>query len=110
MQLENPINPIFKLQFSDLYDRKGLLEIDQYFLDFLNQADENLYKEYLDGRLNFKALSPLNQSELLIKVGKILEEFLTLFFDIKSANSNIYLINSLSATDVDRFRVYPYDS
>ena len=89
MQLENPINPIFKLQFSDLYDRKGLLEIDQYFLDFLNQADENLYKEYLDGRLNFKALSPLNHSELLIKVGKILEEFLTLFFDIKSANANL---------------------
>jgi NADPH-dependent glutamate synthase beta subunit-like oxidoreductase/NAD(P)H-flavin reductase len=86
MQLNNPINSIFKLGFSDLYNRDGLQKINQYFLQFLNDADADIYKQYLAALTNPKAI---NQSELLIAVGKILEEFLALFFDIKSGNSDL---------------------
>jgi len=86
MQLNNPINFIFKLDFSDLYNRDGLQKINQYFLQFLNDADANIYEQYIAALANPKAI---NQSELLIAVGKILEEFLALFFDIKAENSDL---------------------
>jgi NADPH-dependent glutamate synthase beta subunit-like oxidoreductase/NAD(P)H-flavin reductase len=85
MQLENPINSIFKLEFSDLYNRAGLQKIDQYFLQFLSDADADLYQKYLDALVDPKATN----SELLIAVGKILEEFLVLFFNIQNANSEL---------------------
>ena len=36
-----------------------------------------------------KALPTKEKSELLIKVGRVLEEFLVLFFDIKTANLDL---------------------
>ncbi len=86
MQLSNPINSVFKLDFSDLYNRDGLQKINQYFLQFLSDADANIYKQYLAALTNPKAI---NQSELLIAVGKILEEFLALFFNIGAKNSDL---------------------
>ncbi len=87
MKHKNPVNPIFKLEFSDLYNREGLLKIDEFFLQFLNDCDENLYKEYIGFRTDSKGLEPKIRSELLIKVGKVLEDFLALFFNIKTENS-----------------------
>ena len=86
MQFSNPINSIFKLEFSDLYNRDGLQKINQYFLQFLNDADTNLYEQYLSALEDPQAQ---NQSELLIAVAKVLEEFLVLFFDIKIENSDL---------------------
>ncbi len=83
----NPINSIFQLEFTDLYNRFGLQKIDAYFLQFLNDFDGDLSKKYLAARSNPSALSSREQSELLTQIGKILEEFLVLFFDIKTANS-----------------------
>jgi NADPH-dependent glutamate synthase beta subunit-like oxidoreductase/NAD(P)H-flavin reductase len=85
----NPINSIFKLEFADLYSRDGLQKIDQYFLDFLSEANSSLYQEYLISKYNPQALNKKDQSNLLIKVARILEDFLTLFFNIKSANDNL---------------------
>ena len=85
----NPINPIFKLEFSDLYHRDGLEKIDQYFLQFLNDADENLHQQYLAAKINPSTLQAKDQSYLLIAVGKILEDFLALFFNIKPENANL---------------------
>lgn len=84
MPLETPINSLFKLEFADLYSRDGLLKIDQYFLEFLNDYDAKLCEQYqhaLKYSLDKKA-----NSELLIAVAKILEEFLVLFFNIKIDN------------------------
>lgn len=89
MHLENPINSVFKIAFADLYNRGGLEKTSNYFLEFLNDSNANLYGQYLTARINPAALSPKEQSELLIEVGKVLEDFLMLFFDIKLANLNL---------------------
>lgn len=86
---QNPINSIFKLEFADLYNREGLQKIDEYFLQFLSDTDENLHQEYISARLNPKVINTKQQSDLLIAVGKILEDFLGLFFDIKKENSTL---------------------
>jgi NADPH-dependent glutamate synthase beta subunit-like oxidoreductase/NAD(P)H-flavin reductase len=85
MPLETPINSIFKIEFSDLYNREGLQKINQYFLQFLSDADANLYQKYLSALANPNDTN----SELLIAVGKVLEEFLVLFFNIKLENSTL---------------------
>jgi len=89
MSLENPINPIFKISFADLYHRDGLVAIDHHFLQFLGDAHVNLCQKYIAARINPKTLSHKEKSELLIGVGKILEEFLVLFFNIKQENGEL---------------------
>ncbi|MES2677136.1 MAG: pyridine nucleotide-disulfide oxidoreductase [Pseudomonadota bacterium] len=86
MNFNNPINSIFQLAFADLYNRDGLRKIDDYFLQFLSDSNENLYQQYLSARINPQGLNIKETSELLIAVGKVLEDFLVLFFDIKIAN------------------------
>ena len=86
---ENPINPIFKLTFSDLYQRDGLLKINQYFLEFLADYDKSLHLQYLKSQSNPKALNKKDESDLLIKVAEVLENFLVLFFGINSANFDL---------------------
>lgn len=86
MKQQSPINPIFKLEFSDLYNRSGLLKIDEYFLQFVKDFDANLYEENITLRQNSKDLDDKVKSEFLIKNAKVLEDFLALLFNIKNEN------------------------
>ena len=100
MQSQNPINPIFNIEFESLYVREGLLKIDEHFLQFLQDystlqnfappsSSQNLFQQYLAAKNNPTILSDKEQSELLIAVGGVLEEFLALFFNIKVANQEL---------------------
>ncbi|MFT7099507.1 MAG: NADPH-dependent glutamate synthase beta subunit-like oxidoreductase, partial [Rickettsiales bacterium] len=84
---QNPINSIFKLSFSDLYQLDGLKNIDQYFNDFLKDQNSDLHEKYCAARFDPKILNASQESDLLIEVGKVLEGFLVLFFDIEKENS-----------------------
>ena len=118
--INSPINPIFKINFDDLYHHQGLLKIHQYFLEFLEDKDNNLYKNYLATKYNPQSLNDKDRSNLLIKVAEILEEFLVLFFNIKIANSNLKKqhqnLNNLYVTKrlfiqrriAKKFKEYPY--
>lgn len=90
MKEQNPINPIFNLEFSDLYNRQGLLKIDEYFLQFVKDFDETLYEGNLSLRENRKGLTEKLESEFLIKNAKVLEDFLALFFNIKTENETLF--------------------
>jgi NADPH-dependent glutamate synthase beta subunit-like oxidoreductase/NAD(P)H-flavin reductase len=82
---QNPINPSFKLEFGDLYQLEGLQKIDQYFLQFLQDHQADLYQKYVEARNNPTVVD----TNFLIEVGRVLEEFLALFFNIKQDNSEL---------------------
>jgi NADPH-dependent glutamate synthase beta subunit-like oxidoreductase/NAD(P)H-flavin reductase len=85
---KNPINPAFKLEFTDLYNRDGLQKIDEYFLEFLkDNTDSSFYQKYLIARSDPQSLNKKEQSDLLIAVGRFLENFLAMFFNICQENS-----------------------
>ncbi|MFT7088209.1 MAG: hypothetical protein ACJAZX_001664, partial [Rickettsiales bacterium] len=89
MTHQNPINPIFQLKFSDLYQLDGLCKIDKFFDDFLKDQNLDLHTKYCAAKENPESLNSKQESDLLIETGKILEEFLALFFDIQKANSDL---------------------
>lgn len=67
----------FGLNFSDLYSRGGLIKIDLAFQDFLNQADPELCRRYVQART-----AGAGESELLIQTAPYLEDFIGQFFNI----------------------------
>ncbi|MFT6219479.1 MAG: hypothetical protein ACJAVG_000175, partial [Rickettsiales bacterium] len=68
---QNPINPIFKLEFTDLYQLDGLKKIDQLFGDFLSDSDCDLHERYCLAKSDPRILHEKSMSELLIEVGKV---------------------------------------
>ncbi len=89
MPSQNPINPIFKLQFFDLYENAGLVEIDRYFTQFLTDNNQELAKQYSAARKAPEAMNAKEQSGLIIAVAEVLEDFLTLFFNIQINNNQL---------------------
>ncbi|WHQ46778.1 MAG: FAD-dependent oxidoreductase [Candidatus Midichloria sp.] len=63
--------------FSDLYQREGLLKIDQIFCRELKEFDEGLYGDFVKSRnINFAG------SDLLIKLAPFVEKFISNLFNI----------------------------
>ena len=78
----------FDIIFDDLYSLEGLCKIDKIFCDFLLEKNEDLFKRY---QLCCDDRSGKVDSELLIEVAKILEEFLAELFVIKKENDVLKL-------------------
>lgn len=78
----------FGLNYSDLYSNEGLAKIDLLFLEHLEKEDSELYQELQKSR---KSAEEHLSSELLIKLSKKLESFISELFYISSELKAYYL-------------------
>jgi NADPH-dependent glutamate synthase beta subunit-like oxidoreductase/NAD(P)H-flavin reductase len=81
MQSQNFLNPKFNITFEDLYDESSIGKIDEQFRTFLKVNDADLFEAHC-------ALVK-EDSEILIKVAKHLEDFLVELFLIKNENDQL---------------------
>ncbi len=72
----------YNLAFEDLYDRKGLQRIDDVFLKYLGEADEELRDQLLVARAAPDKLERLDESNLLVNIAPHLEDFIGSLFSI----------------------------
>src|SRR4051812_39763493 len=71
----------FDFRFNDLYEREGLLRVDEAFLRFLGEADGTLRERLVAGRSNPPAAK--EESELLIALAPHVEDFIARLFGIE---------------------------
>jgi NADPH-dependent glutamate synthase beta subunit-like oxidoreductase/NAD(P)H-flavin reductase len=71
------------LTFEQLYSTAGLSVVDQRFVNFLLQRDAQLAQQLAQARSG-EPLAPLAESNLLIALAPVLEDFLALLFGIES--------------------------
>lgn len=81
----------FGVSFPELYERTGLVKLDQIFLNFLNEGDPELHSRLTQARQHPEQLLPKDDSALLIEVAPWLEDFVATLFGIKSE------VNALAA-------------
>ena len=74
----------FDMIFSDLYQRTGLLKLDKSFLNFLNESNPDLYDRYTHARLHLNSLNEKDESNLLIEVAPLLDDFISKLFCIEA--------------------------
>lgn len=87
--LEDHLRSRFGVEFADLYEREGLLKIDQKFFEFLAQKNVQAAENFSALKKNPAAFSLPQQSTVLIDVARFLEDFLVELFDIKTANESL---------------------
>ncbi|MDH5552355.1 MAG: FAD-dependent oxidoreductase, partial [Nitrosomonas sp.] len=74
----------FGLTVSDLYNRDGLVKLDQAFLDFLQVGDATLFTNLSHARANPDALEAKDESALLIAIAPWAEDFIAKLFGIEA--------------------------
>jgi NADPH-dependent glutamate synthase beta subunit-like oxidoreductase/NAD(P)H-flavin reductase len=74
----------FGLQFSELYERSGVLRADAAFLEQLREHAPNLHAGLVAARGNPGGLTVKQQSDLLIEVAPYLEDFIAELFGIEA--------------------------
>lgn len=74
----------FGISFPELYERAGLIKLDQIFLNFLKEGDFTLYDRLIQARQNPELLARKDESALLIEVAPWLEDFIATLFGIKA--------------------------
>jgi NADPH-dependent glutamate synthase beta subunit-like oxidoreductase/NAD(P)H-flavin reductase len=81
---ESALNLHFDMTLDQLYARAGLLVLDQHFLDELDQAEPQLLVQLQQARLQPEALTPLQESQLLLALGPHVEDFIARLFRIEA--------------------------
>ena len=74
----------FDMNFTDLYQRTGLLKLDHAFLDFLKDSDPDLYTRLDHARSHSDSLNAKDESNLLIEVAPLLDDFISKLFCIET--------------------------
>ncbi|MBT3887759.1 MAG: FAD-dependent oxidoreductase, partial [Nitrosomonadaceae bacterium] len=74
----------FDMNFADLYQRTGLLKLDHAFLDFLKDSDLDLYTRLDHARSHSDSLNAKDESNLLIEVAPLLDDFISKLFCIET--------------------------
>ena len=74
----------FDLGFDDLYGREGLAKVDARFLEFLGQRDSELRQRLQAGRAAPEAARGDAESELLIALAPVLEDFIGVLFGVEA--------------------------
>ena len=75
----------FGLTFAELYQREGLVRLDEQFVRRLREADLALANRLIDARGDPDVLAGKPESELLIGLARPLEDFLCELFGIQDA-------------------------
>ncbi len=79
----------FGINFQDLYNRPGLIKIDQKFLEFLAVSDLNIFNNFKHLKDPSNSLSKKEKAAILIDVSRVLEQFLVELFDIQKENHDL---------------------
>ncbi len=79
------LNLSHNLQFQDLYARDGLAKVDAAFVKFLEAANIELHNKFVAARTNPESLEKKDESNLLIAIAPILEDFISELFNIREA-------------------------
>src|SRR4051794_808290 len=74
----------FGIGFPDLYERDGLVRIDQAFLGFLGELDAALLERLVSARSNPAALASKAESDLLVALAPHFEDFIARLFGIEA--------------------------
>lgn len=74
----------FGISFPELYERAGLVKLDQIFLNFLEEGNSTLHDHLIRARQNPELLARKDESALLIEVAPWLEDFIATLFSIKA--------------------------
>ena len=74
----------FGLNFQDLYQRDGLVRLDQAFIASLKESDVELHNRLVTARLDPDAVEHKAESELLVDVAPHVEDFLGELFGIST--------------------------
>jgi NADPH-dependent glutamate synthase beta subunit-like oxidoreductase/NAD(P)H-flavin reductase len=90
----------FGIGFGDLYDREGLLRLDQSFLAELARDDAALHEQLVHGRNDPGALAAKRESELLLALAPHLDRFIARLFSIEAE------VKALSARHLDLVPLY----
>jgi NADPH-dependent glutamate synthase beta subunit-like oxidoreductase/NAD(P)H-flavin reductase len=72
----------FGISFADLYDQGALVRLDAAFLDWVGEADAGLRARLESARTHPEALAAKEESDLLIALAPLLEDFLGRLFGI----------------------------
>src|SRR5690348_9683035 len=70
------------LSFADLYDREGLVRLDQAFVAHLAGSDTALYARLMGARSDPDAVEHQNESDLVVDIAPHLEDFIGGLFGI----------------------------
>ncbi len=79
----------FGFAFADLYQRNGLVRLDQQFVQYLREAERALADGLLDARTDPGALTAKSESELLVALAPHLEDYLAELFGIEDAVTDL---------------------
>lgn len=90
----------FNMNFIDLYRRDGLLKLDQIFLDFLKEGNDELCARLQYARIHPDKIDRKNESALLIEIAPWIEDFIARLFDIVAE------VNALSARHHELAPIY----
>ena len=74
----------FGLSFQDLYERDGLVRLDQAFITELQESDVALHNRLMTARLDPDALDRKDESELLVDLAPHVEDFIGTLFGISA--------------------------
>lgn len=79
----------FGISFPELYERAGLIKLDQIFLNFLEEGNPTLHDHLIQARQNPELLARKDESALLIEIAPWLEDFIATLFGIKTEVSEL---------------------
>ena len=74
----------YGMRFAQLYTRDGLLELDRRFLDELGRAAPEMPERLRQARAEPDALTPLQESQLIVALGPFVEAFVVRLFGIQA--------------------------
>jgi NADPH-dependent glutamate synthase beta subunit-like oxidoreductase/NAD(P)H-flavin reductase len=77
-----PLHLAFGFSFEDLYSREGLVRLDGAFLDYAESSNAGLWQRLGEARTNPGALTPKQNSELMVELAPLLEDFIAELFGI----------------------------
>ncbi|MDB5773401.1 MAG: pyridine nucleotide-disulfide oxidoreductase, partial [Burkholderia sp.] len=78
------MNLNFGMQFAHLYTREGLRKLDARFMEDLGAGAPDLLTQLKQARQDPDALTPLQESKLLIELGPWVEDFIAKLFHVEA--------------------------
>jgi NADPH-dependent glutamate synthase beta subunit-like oxidoreductase/NAD(P)H-flavin reductase len=89
MDARLPETPAFGLTFRDLEERDGLIRLDRIFLEHLAAEDAALHATLLAARATPDTLAAKDESELITRLGPVLDGFVATLFRIEDAAAQL---------------------
>jgi NADPH-dependent glutamate synthase beta subunit-like oxidoreductase/NAD(P)H-flavin reductase len=83
------LNLKFDVKFEDLYETSGLSKLDGKFINYLKQANVDLYNQLVAVRRDNSSMEKKDVSNLLIEIAPYLEDFISELFLIETEVKNL---------------------